>query len=796
MAEAYNRKEEQDPELLNWEDALYLFSSRWHWFALSVVAALCIAVFYLFKTAPVYTRTTQVLIKDENKNGGNGTIQTFSDLGIIANASNISNEILTISTPVMMHEVVRRLGLDLQLSTKERLHQHPLYKNAPVKVEPLDKVHEDHSFGFDLTLKGGNEVELSNFRDGNGDTDDRTLKARFGQPVKTPVGTFRIQSTPYLDDYESGTVVTVNKHPLSRIADSYAARLSVALDDKESTVLRLTLSDEDPQRADDVLLTLVDVYNEQWMKDKNRIAESTFQFISDRLDTISKELGIVDSKISEYKSRNLLPDVAAASNMYMAQSGKNQDNLLELENQLSMVRYIRNYLRDKNKQDQLLPANTGFTNNSIESLIQNYNETLLRRDELLHNSSMQNSLVAELTEKLAAQRSVITRSVDNFIAQLEKQAENVKRSEAGTNQQIASNPRHARLMLSAERQQKVKEELYIFLLQKREENELSKAYTAYNTRIIQPPMGSSLPTSPKRNTVLMMAFAIGLALPAAVLLVKEMLNHTVRSRRDLEKYDIPFIGEIPLYASEPKRWWQRDAAPGKRTMVVTRNGKDLINESFRLLRTKLDYYLNGKNNAKVIMLTSFNPGSGKTFITANMAKILALKGGRTLAIDMDLRRTSLSRMGQSVPNGLSSYLNGEEDDLPSLIVKDGLGEDTDLLPVGIIPPNPTEVLLSDRMKSLFDYAKEHYDYVLVDCPPIELVADAAIIRQYVDASLFIIRVGLMDRRLLKDVENLYREKKYENMALVLNGGYVVKGKYGNYRYGYGYGYGYGYDEKK
>jgi len=796
MSESYHRNEEQDAELFNWEDFLYLFLSRWHWFVLSVIAALCIAVFYLFKTTPVYTRTTQLLIKDENNNGNNGTIQTFSDLGIIANSSNISNEMLTISAPVMMKEVAERLKLDLQLSTAERLHQKPLYKHAPVKVEVLGKVPAESYFGFELKWLGGNDVELTRFENKYGETDDRTLKARLGQTVKTPVGTVRIQATPYLGDYAQGTVVTVNKYPLSAVASSYAGKLSVALDDKESTILRLTLSDEDPQRADDVLLTLIDVYNEQWMKDKNRMAESTFQFISDRLDTISKELGVVDSKISEYKSRNLLPDVAAASGMYMAQSSKNQDNLLQLENQLSMVRYIRNYLRDKNKKDQLLPANTGFTNGSIEDQIQSYNETLLRRDELLDNSSMQNSLVAELTNKLAAQRSVIIRSIDNFIAQLEKQVENVKRSEAGTNRQIASNPRHARLMLSAERQQKVKEELYIFLLQKREENELSKAYTAYNTRIIQPPMGGSAPTSPRRNMVLMIAFAIGLAIPAAFIFLKEMLNHTVRGRRDLEKFDIPFIGEIPLYTTGEKKWWQRKTDTDKRAVVVTPNGKDLINESFRLLRTKLDYYMSGKKSAKIIMLTSFNPGSGKTFITANLSKTIALKGGKVLAIDMDLRRKTLSRMGKHDRQGLSSYLNGGVDDLESLIVKNGLGENTDLLPVGIIPPNPTEVLLSDRMSALFDYAKEHYDCILIDCPPIELVADASIIRQYVDCSIFIVRVGLMDRRLLKDVESLYREKKYEHMALVLNGGYVVKGKYGSYRYGYGYGYEYGYSEKK
>lgn len=786
----------QDFETFDWVHYLFLFLSRWYWFVLSVAVALGIAVFYLYSTAPVYTRSTQLLIKDDDKSGNRGTIQDISDLGILGTSKNISNEIQTLCAPVMMHEVVDRLHLDLQLSTKEQLHQRPLYKDAPVNVQFFSRVEAESSLSFDLRILGGNDIELSAFTKNGIPAGGQPLHVKLGQDVRTPVGVLRITATPAFGRVETGTVVTVNKFPLSAVGNMYARRLSVALDDKDGTILRLTMTDEAPQRADDVLLTLIDVYNEKWIQDKNKVAESTFQFISDRLDTISKELGDVDSKISEYKSRNLLPDVQASASMYMQQSTKNQDNLLQLNNQLSMVQYIRSYLNDANRQNQLLPANTGFTSTGIEDQIQKYNEVMLRRNELLANSSMQNALVNELSEKLSEQKAVILRSIDNLIAQIQQQIANVKVSEEGTNQQIASSPRHARLMLSAERQQKVKEELYIFLLQKREENELSKAYTAYNTRIIQPPVGSNVPTSPRRSNILLVAFALGLIVPGALIFLRDTMNNTVRGRHDLEKYSVPFIGEIPMYDIATRKWWRKGRKKNLQRVVVVKEGsKDLINESFRLVRTKLDYYLGSKENAKVFMLTSFNPGSGKTFITANLARTLALKGGRVLAIDLDLRRASLSHMATDSKQGLSSYLNGQEENVGDLIVRDAFGKNTDLMPVGVIPPNPTEILLTDKVRSMFEYARKHYDYVLVDCPPIEVVADASIASNYVDCCLFVIRVGLMDRRLLKDVEGLYREHKYKNMALLLNGGQVVKGKYGSYRYGYGYGYGYGYEEK-
>ena len=458
----------------------------------------------------------------------------------------------------------------------------------------------------------------------------------------------------------------------------------------------------------------------------------------------------------------MLPDMDAASSMYLTQSTKNNDQILTLRNQLSVARYIREYLADRSKYGQYLPTNTGVGSTGIESMIANYNKTVSARNEVLDNSSENTPLVQKFNNELKLQRQTIMHSLDNFIAQIQSQVGNWENTEVQTNEKLAAAPQQVKKLLSVGRQQKVKEALYIYLLQKREENELSKTYTAWNTRIIQPPTGSDAPSSPRKNIILLAALDIGI-----------------------------FISEIPEMVNK-KHWWQFKKNV-RRQVYVQSNSRDLINESFRILRTKLDYFLKstGESN-KVIMLTSFNVGSGKSFISINLAKALSLKGAKVLAIDFDLRHASLSNFAKHTDVGITSYLSNITDNIDECIQHDAVGRGLDILPIGIIPPNPSELLLSDKMKPMFDKLREEYDYIILDCPPIEIVADASIVKDCADVTLFIVRAGVMDRRILKDVEELYKNKVYKHMALILNGAPYISGRYGNYRYGYGYGYGKGY----
>lgn len=788
--------QQEDEQSMSLEDYGLLFLSRWYYFVAAVLIALAIAVFNILTTTPIYQRNASLLIKD-NDQKSSGTMQEIANLGIISSNTNINNEILTLTAPVMMQETTKRLGLDLQLSVTQGLRDKPLYDDAPVSVV-LEKRDAAVPFTFKMKVAKDKSIKIYDFCVyADEEINVKDVQTRLGATFSTPIGKIRLEETPVgIEDF-CNEEITVTKYPLNVIAARYAGRLSVSMADKESTILNLSMNDEVSARADDVLMTLVEVYNEHWIHDKNLIAESTSDFITERLNTLSKELGDVDKQISDYKSNNLMPNLQEASSMYMQQSGKNANELIELNNQLSMAIYIKEYLSDKNRAGQLLPTNTGIGGTGIEALIASYNQAVLMRNDLLSNSSEDNALVKKMDRDLATQQTAIVRSLENLIAQIRKQITNAEVNEARTNQKIASAPRQAQQLLSIDRQQKVKEALYIYLLQKREENELSKTFTAWNTRVIQPPYGGSI-TAPRSSSILLIALALGLAIPGGIIFLGEFLNRTVRGRKDLEFMQVPFLGEIPLLSCK-KHWWQHRKNNAERKIYIRENSRNLINESFRLVRTKLDYFVEKKDTANIIMITSFNAGSGKSFISSNLAKTLSLGGKRILAIDLDLRHASLSKLVDNPKQGLTSYLCGATEDIDSVILHNQFDGSVDILPVGVVPPNPTELLQSEVMGKLFENLKKEYDVILVDCPPIDIVADTNIVKKYADVSLFVVRVGLMDRRLLKEVDKLYQRKTYNKMAIVLNGSQYVSTRYGHYRYGYtygyGYGYGYGYHEK-
>ena len=344
----------------------------------------------------------------------------------------------------------------------------------------------------------------------------------------------------------------------------------------------------------------------------------------------------------------------------------------------------------------------------------------------------------------------------------------------------------------------MKESLYLFLLQKREENELSQAFTAYNTQIIETPHITGIPPQPVSRNILLTAFLIGLAIPAAFVFGREALNSTVRGRKDLEDYSMPLVGELPLKGKKRPVWkrWRKEKIVAVPNMVVADQKRDILNEAFRTVRTKLEFTLGFDGRNKVVMLSSLNPGSGKTFITANLSAAFSLKGKRVLVMDLDLRKASLSDYVGQPKVGISNYLSGQIEDWHEIITP---LDRVDVLPCGVIPPNPAELLSTERFAEMIKAAREEYDIIFLDCPPVEIVADAEIINPHADLTLFIVRASLMERSYLKDIERWYAEKKYNNLTLLLNGTTDALGRYGYHKYGYGYGgygYGYGYGSKK
>ena len=768
------------------QDLWSMFVPKWYWFAISLFITLTIAVLYLLSTPPIYTRTAAILVKDNSKSSSStSAMNDFSDLGIFKSNTNINNELLTLKSPTLMTEVVNRLGLNETFTIRKGLKNVDLYKVSPVTITFCDKTEVPLSFTIKFSSKEAfaiSELEIS------GEDIGETLSGQMGDSIQTSAGIMIVSPTQEFTDAFIGTSIRYVRGSVRAAVDTYSNALVAELGNEDATIINLSINDTSIRKAEDILNTLIEVYNENWIRDKNQIAVSTSQFISDRLGVIESELGHVDENISSYKSEHLLPDVQAASSLYMAQSAENNKELSTLNNQLSTAQYIRRELNTK-QLDQTLPANSGIVSANIETQISEYNNLVLDRNRLIANSSEKNPLVKNMASSLQSMQRTIIQSVDNLIVSLNTQIRSLRRQEEATTNRLASNPNQAKYLLSVERQQKVKEELYLYLLQKREENELSQAFTAYNTRLITAPRGSMFPTAPRKMNILLVAFAVGLLVPAVGIFMKENMNTKVRGRKDLENLSIPFIGEIPQYSGTKKKWWEfkHRKRQDMKIIVVNEGNRNIINEAFRVLRSNMDFMASKDNNQHVFVLTSFNPGSGKSFLAINIAISFAIKKKKILVIDGDLRHRTVSSYVDSPNKGLSDYLNNQIEDWKEIIVSYKGYTNLHILPIGTIPPNPTELLEDSKLSMLIEALRPEYDYIFIDCPPVDIVADAQIIEKWADRTIFVVRSGLLDRSMLSELENMYTGKRFKNLSMILNGTESTGGRYG-YRYGYHYGY--------
>ena len=791
-----SNKPKQTEDFIKIQDLLYLCLSKWYWFVISLVITLAIATLYIKKTPPTYLRTASILIKDDSKgNSFSNDISGLSDMGLFQSNTNVNNEIISLQSPAIMLDVVKRLRLDVDYSIPDNFHDKVIYGTTLPVTVTFESLPDNESAQCTIRLLPDSSVEISDFYLNNEICENQeNVKGKLQSTITTPIGKITITPTSYYEG-ASESPILVKKSDLLSTVSWYSQNLTVSLSEEKSTVVDLAFTDVSTQRAEDVLNTLIAVYNETWVKDKNQIAVSTSMFINDRLAVIEQELGNVDEDISSFKSKNLLPNVEAASSMYMQQSSEASSRLQILNNQLYMARYIHNYMTSDNGKNQLLPANSGIESTSIENQISEYNTTQLQRNNLVANSSEQNPLVIDLDQSLQSMRKAIITSIDNLIVTLNAQIKSAQQEEQRTTSHIAASPTQAKYLLSVERQQKVKEALYLFLLQKREENELSQAFTAYNTRIITPPYGKTAPTAPVKKNIVLVALALGLLIPVVIIFIRESTDTHVRGRKDLEALTLPFIGEIPLSHRKKRRLFSRKQEKNTYSIVVKEKNRNVINEAFRVIRTNLEFMQGKDERSKIIMTTSMNPGSGKTFITMNLATSLAIKGKKILAIDLDLRKASLSTYIDSPLKGIADYLNGQVENYTEVIVKGTTHPNLDVLPVGTIPPNPAELLFENRLEQMLTELRSQYDTILIDCPPVEIVADTSIINKHIDMTLFIVRAELLDRAMLPEIEMFYETRKYKNMALLLNGTTDAYARYGYHRYGYRYGYHYGYGEK-
>lgn len=763
---------------LNLADVFLYLASKWKWFLLSVAVLGGLSWYRWAKSPLVYYRSATVIIKDPSSKTSTAGLDRFDNF---INKVNVANEILQFRSKRLMREVVSRLHADVSYTVQDGLRRTELYTSSPVAVRFPDASPEQ-PLGLTVTAKDKGHVQLNGFQGFGPSAEGRSLTVRLGDTVSVSPG-LRVVVTA-TNDYGTGwqgRPVEVRKSPLDAVADRYRNSIGIQQEEEESSILTLSLKDNSPSRAEDVLNMLITVYNEEAVKDKNQVAVNTADFINERLIIISRELGGVETELEDFKRTNLVVDLGATTGITMGDAQKYGTEALELETQLRLAGYIKEYLTDPSKETGLIPSNTGISDMNIENQISLYNAAKLKRDRLLGESSESNPVVLELNNSLRSMRQGIIRAVDNLIVSLEVKRHDASARERRAQGRVLSIPRKEREMLSIERQQKIKESLYLYLLNKREENALSQAMADNNARVIDSADGPSSPVAPDRNRMLALGVLSGLALPGVVFLCILFMDTRVRSRKEIEgALTVPFLGTIP-YDRKRKG---ADLTEGEA------DGGSAVSEAFRVLRTNMAFMSRKGSSQQVVTFTSFNEGAGKTFVARNLALSLTYAKKRVVLLDLDIRKGTLSRHFGAAHVGVTNYLAD-----PSLTVDDVIQhlEAFDIVPAGAVAPNPAELLMDERLDGLVSVLRERYDYVIADNVPVGLIADASIANRIADLTLFVVRAGRLDRRQLPDIERLYADHKLRNMAVVLNGvdhhgnGYG----YGYGRYGYGYGYGYG-----
>ena len=775
-----NNSSNKNDQGLNIVDLFMYLASQWKWFLLSILICGGIA-WYNYARAPlVYFRSATVIIKDPSNKASTSGLDRFDNF---INKVNVANEILQFRSKKLMREVVQRVHADVSYQIKDGLRSNELYNESPVLVSLPDALPEQ-SFSFTMTLKDAKTVTLSDF---SGIEAKPSYEVALNDTVAIIEGmNVVVTATNYLRDSWLNTPIRVQKLPVESMVNYYKNALGIQQEEEEASILTLALKDSSPARAEDVLNTLITVYNEEAIKEKNQVAVNTANFINERLIIIERELGNVESNLESFKQRNQIVDIASSAGMYMTESQKYNADAMELETQLRLANFIKDYLTDPGKETDLIPSNTGISDMNIENQISLYNAAKLKRDHLIDDSSVNNPVVQELNNSLRAMKQSIIRAVDNMIVSLNVKRNDAQNREMRAQDRVTAIPTKERQMLSIERQQKIKEALYLFLLNKREENALSQAMADNNARVIDGAEGSNAPISPNRNRILLLGLLVGIALPGAVCLAILFMDTRVHGRKDIEGVtSVPYLGEIPLDKEAMKDH-------RRKVMAVKEQGDDIVSEAFRILRTNMAFLSKKDKPAQVITFTSFNIGAGKTFIARNLSMSLAYMKKRVVMVDLDIRKGTLSRHFGHYHVGVTNYLSDNTVKVDDIIQHQ---EGFDLIPAGILAPNPAELLMDNRLDELMSELRTRYDYIIADNVPVGLIADATIANRIADLTIFVVRAGKLDRRQLPDIEKLYQEKKLKNMALVLNGANPERHGYG-YSYGYGYGYGYGAKKKK
>ena len=786
--ELYTEQEEQ----VDYKALFFKYLIHWKWFVASIVVCLIGGWIYLHYTTPVYSITGSVIIKDNKKNNSVSTgLADLEDLGFYSSTNNFDNEVEVLHSRTLLKKVVEELDLYINYRTRENLRPVELYKDTPVKVwltpEEAEKLPNGAAV-LEVVLKPGGKLSVST------EIDEQEFKQDFNKLpalLTTPYGTFSF--TPgdsAIVEKEQEITVTVAAPRI--MANGYANALSVEPTSKTTTIAQITLQNTSPQRGVDFINKLIEIYNRDANDDKNEVASKTAEFIDERIKIINGELGTTEKELETFKRDAGLTDLKSDAQLALSENSEYEKKRAENSTQLRLVQFLSEYANNPDHAYEVLPVNVGLTDTGLTELINRYNEMLLERKRLLRTSSESNPVVVNLDASIRAMRSNVQTTILSVQKGLMITKADLERQAGKYAGQITSAPGQERQLVSISRQQEIKAGLYLMLLQKREENAITLASTANNARIVDEAQAGLFPVSPKGKLIYLIAFVLGIAIPVGIIYIIELLRYKIEDRSDVEKLTtVPIIGDIPASDNMPKEG----------SVVVRENQNDMMAETFRNVRTNVQYMLG--SNQKVVLITSTTSGEGKSFVAANLAISFALLGKKVVIVGLDIRKPGLNKAFQMShkEDGITRYLaDPEHTDLMSLLQQSNVTPNLYILPGGAIPPNPTELVARDSLVQAVDRLKKEFDYVILDTAPIGMVTDTQLISRVADMSIYVCRAGYTPKAGYLFINELRDHKKLPNLCTIINDVNIKTGKYGygtygKYGYGRTYGYGYGYDEK-
>lgn len=747
----------------------------WYWFVLCIAVSICLVALYLQYKTNVYSVASTIMIRTDNNMSRSSLQADMMELMGYQSSKIIGDEIQIITSHSIMEQAVRELGLQTEYRKKVGLRWVGQYPKADVLLtfQPgvldtirqlavqIERTEKEYVIGLDYrNVK--QEIHAQQIND----------------PIMTNAGLLTFNEIRAL---KVGDKVRMITYPVVTCANAMLAAMSCRQTKKESNVILIAMRSDMPARAKDVINKVVELYNLDAVVDKNIMATNTANFINERLQIVEGELGEVENAVEAYMKENGLTDISQELRIALANQNVYQKELADVETQISLLDFLADYLNDEKNADALIPSNLGVKDAALQKLIGEYNALVLQQMKIARSVTEQNPTYIQSVEQMESLRGAILNSLKNIRQGLQIQKSDLINRDRAYTSQIYDVPERERKYVEIKRQQEIKEKLYIYLYQKREENALTLASTVMPAKTIDAPITSG-PIAPKKRRIMLIAIAIGLGLPFLIIFFMDYLNDEVKDLREFQSVvKAPFLGHV-LYI------------PSDKVVAVDSHDSSAQAELFRTIRTNLRFMLPDKKSP-ILLVTSALNGEGKSYVAINIAASLALLKKKVVLVGLDIRKPTLAQyLHIDFKGHLTSYLLDATIPMDDLIIPSGAVDNLDIIPSGAIPPNPGELIQSPRMENLFNELKQRYDYIVVDTSPLYLVSDTFHLDKYADMTIFVTRANYISREMLPYIQNIYEEKKMHNMACILNASTGGKRGYGYGRYGYGrYGYGrYGY----